>query len=73
MIAEDSAMRRFLWLWLTLLGAWWAAATLVSAALYQRVPEGLDAVFRPLLVTLLQAAVLWWVTRERSDRSDRSV
>lgn len=56
-------MRRFLWIWLTLLGAWWTAATLVSAVLYQRAERGPDAVLRPVLVTLLQAAVLWWVTR----------
>lgn len=57
-------MRRFLWIWLTLLGAWWAAATLVSAVLYQRAVRGPDAVLWPVLVTLLQAAVLWWVTRD---------
>ena len=56
-------MQRFLWLWLTLLGAWWTAATLASVLLFQRAERELDAVLRPLLVTLLQAAVLWWVTR----------
>ena len=58
-------MRRFLWIWLTLLGAWWTAAALVSVALYQRAERGPGAVLRPVLVTLLQAAVVWWVTRER--------
>jgi len=61
-------MRRFLWIWLTLLGAWWTAATLVSAVLYQRAERGPDAVLRPILVTLLQAAVLWWVTRDLTPR-----
>jgi len=58
-------MRRFLWIWLTLLGAWWTAAALVAVVLDQRAARGPDAVLRPVLVTLLQAAVVWWVTRER--------
>jgi hypothetical protein len=60
-------MKRLLWIWLTLLGAWWTAATLVSAVLFQRVGRGPEAVLRPLLVTLFQALVLWWVTRPRPD------
>jgi hypothetical protein len=29
-------MRRFLWLWLALLGSFWAARALISALLFQR-------------------------------------
>jgi len=57
-------MRRFVWIWLTLLGAFWAVKTLVSAATFGRVDPGYGDLVQLVLVPAGQAAVLWWVTRE---------
>jgi len=57
-------MRRFVWIWLTLLGAFWAVKTLVSAATFGRIDPGYGDLVQLVLVPAGQAAVLWWVTRE---------
>ena len=57
-------MRRFVWIWLTLLGAFWAARTLVAAATFGRVDQGYGDLVQLVLIPAGQAAVLWWVTRE---------
>lgn len=58
------AMRRFVWIWLTLLGAFLAARAVVSALAIQRVDllRG-AALFQLVTIPALQAAVVWWVTR----------
>jgi len=58
-------MRRFLWIWLTLLGAFLAARTLLSAAAFQRVERGTGSIFQLVLVPASQAVLVWWITRER--------
>jgi len=57
-------MRRFLWIWLTLLGAFLAARALLAVA-FQRVDRGADTVVQLVLIPTLQAVVIWWVTRNR--------
>lgn len=61
-------MRRFLWLWLTLLGAFWATRALVSAAVFQRADDDARSFLALAAIPTVQAAVLWWMTRERADR-----
>jgi hypothetical protein len=58
-------VRRFLWIWLTLLGAWWVARTLVITLLFQRIERGPGSLVALVTIPALQAAVVWWVTRER--------
>jgi hypothetical protein len=57
-------MRRFIWIWLTLLGALWTARTVIAAATFGRVEQRYDDLVQLVLVPAGQAAVLWWVTRE---------
>jgi hypothetical protein len=57
-------MRRFLWLWLTLLGAFWAARALISVLL-ERFSSDTAAFLALAAVPTLQAVVLWWATRAR--------
>jgi len=57
-------MRRFVWIWLTLLGAFWVVRTLVSAATFGRVDQGYGDLVQLVLVPAGQAVLLWWVTRE---------
>jgi hypothetical protein len=63
-------MRRFLWLWLTLLGAFWAARALVSALIFQRAGHDGGSFLALAAIPTAQAAVLWWVTRERPKKAD---
>lgn len=56
-------MRRFLWLWLTLLGAFWATRTAIAALRLERVDLGFASLLALVSVPALQAAVVWWVTR----------
>jgi hypothetical protein len=56
-------MRRLLALWLTLLGAYWAARAGVAFA-FGRAEVGHLAHLRLLLIPLLQAAVVLWATKE---------
>lgn len=57
-------MRRLLWIWLTLLGAYWAAGAAVSALLFQHVDRGPRALVPAVVIPSLQALVIWWATRE---------
>jgi|SRR6185369_10391332 len=57
-------MRRFIWIWLTLLGAWWTARALIASIAFGRVEQGYGDLVQLALVPAGQAAVLWWVTRE---------
>ncbi len=57
-------MRRFLALWLTLLGAYWAARAAVALLGFERAEVGGSAHVRLLLIPLLQTAVVLWATRE---------
>ena len=61
-------MRRFLWLWLTLLGAFWAARALISAALFQRSGHDSGSFLALAAIPTAQAAVLWWATRARGKK-----
>jgi len=61
----STGMRRFFWIWLTLLGAFWAARTLLSAAAFQRVERGPGPFFQLVVVPAAQAVLVWWITRER--------
>jgi hypothetical protein len=61
-------MTRLLTLWLTLLAAFWLTRTAVSAVLFQRVDQGAEAWAELLLVPLLQAAVVGWLTRAPAAR-----
>ncbi|HKI03077.1 MAG TPA: hypothetical protein VKK31_13965 [Thermoanaerobaculia bacterium] len=61
-------MTRLLTLWLTLLAAFWLTRTAVSAVLFQRVDQGLGAWAELLIVPLLQAAVVGWLTRSPPAR-----
>jgi len=56
-------MRRFLWIWLTLLGAYWAARAAVAALVFQRVELGVASLLPAAVVPALQAAAVWWATR----------
>jgi hypothetical protein len=59
-------MRRFLWLWLTLLGAFWAVRSLISV-LSERFTSDASAFLALAAIPTLQAVVLWWATRARSS------
>jgi hypothetical protein len=59
-------MKRILALWLTLLGAFWLTRELTSALLFQHVDQGPRALAELLLVPALQAAVIAWLTRQKS-------
>jgi len=61
-------MRRFLWLWLTLLGAFWAARVLVSLFLFETAGHDGGSFLALAAIPTAQAAVLWWVTRERGGK-----
>lgn len=63
-------MRRFLWLWLTLLGAFWAVRVLISVFLFQRAGHDSGSFLPLAAIPTAQAAVLWWVTRVRRRRGD---
>lgn len=56
-------MMRLLTLWLTLLAAFWLTRTAVSAVLFQHVDQGAGAWAELLIVPLLQAAAVGWLTR----------
>jgi hypothetical protein len=56
-------MRRFLWIWLTLLGAFPAARTAVSLAASGWVGWDAEAWLQLATVPAFQALVIWWVTR----------
>jgi len=62
-------MRRFLWLWLALLGAFWAARALVSALLFQRAGHDGRSFLALAAIPTVQAVVLWWVTRARRGKA----
>lgn len=57
-------MKRFLTLWLILLGAFWLTRAVVSALLFQRVADrGGEALFLLIAVPLLQTFLVGWLTR----------
>jgi hypothetical protein len=57
-------MKRFLTLWLILLGAFWLTRALVSALLFQSVADqGGGALFLLIAVPILQTALVGWLTR----------
>lgn len=56
-------MRRFVWIWLTLLAALWTARTLIAAVAHGHVEPRYDDLVQLVLLPAGQAAVLWWVTR----------
>ena len=57
-------MKRFLTLWLILLGAFWLTRAVVSALLFQRVADrGGEALFLLIAVPLLQTVLVGWLTR----------
>jgi hypothetical protein len=56
-------MRRFLWIWLTLLGAFPLARTAVSLAASGWVGWDAEAWLQLATVPAFQAVVIWWVTR----------
>lgn len=58
-------MRRFLWIWLTLLGAFWVARTAVSLAASGWVGWSGEAWLQLVTVPALQALVVAWITRDR--------
>jgi len=64
-------MRRFLWLWLTLLGAFWAARVLISVFLFEKAGHDRGSFLALAAIPTAQAAVLWWVTRKRSGPGDK--
>jgi len=57
-------MRRFLWIWLTLLGAFWAGYTVVALAVSGWVGWDAEATLQLLTIPVSQALVLCWVTRD---------
>ncbi len=57
-------MSRFLALWLTLLAAYWLTAAAVSALFFQQSETEPEALARVVLVPLLQAVLVAWLTRE---------
>jgi hypothetical protein len=61
------ALRHVLALWLTLLGAYWAARAAVLALVFQEGDVGPAAVLRLALIPLLQTAAVAWVTRDRPE------
>jgi hypothetical protein len=60
------ALRHFLALWLTLLGACWAARAAVLAIGFQEADVGGAAVVRLAIIPLVQAVAVAWLTRGRS-------
>ena len=57
-------MKRFLTLWLTLLGAFWLTRAVVSALFFQSVADrGGGALFLLIAVPILQTALVGWLTR----------
>ncbi len=58
-------VKRFLAIWLTLLGAFWLTREVTSALLFQRVEQGAGPLAELLIVPALQAAVICWLTRAR--------
>jgi hypothetical protein len=61
------ALRHFLALWLTLLGACWAARAAVLAIGFQEADVGGAAVVRLALIPLVQAVAVAWLTRRRPE------
>jgi len=64
-------MKRFLTLWLTLLGAGWLTRALVSAMLFERAGGGPALLTEVFAVTLVQEGLLTWATRPRDRRRTR--
>ncbi len=58
-------MRRLLYLWLALLGAYWAATAAISTIVAGRIDRGEIAVLSMVAVPIAQALSLGWFTRER--------
>ncbi len=58
-------MRRLLYLWLALLGAFWAASATLSTIVLGRVDRGEIAVFSMVAIPIVQALALGWFTRSR--------
>jgi hypothetical protein len=56
-------VRRFLALWLTLLAAFWLTSTLVSAFVFGRVDGRPESSWSLLAIPVLQAVLLFWLTR----------
>jgi hypothetical protein len=70
------AMKRFLTLWLTLLGAFWLTRAVVSALFFQQTADrGGEALFLLIAVPVLQTALVGWLTRPARPKhpEDREV
>lgn len=61
-------MKRLLILWLTLLGSFWLTRALVSALLFQHADRGAEAIVPVVVIPLLQALAVGWVTRPPGAR-----
>lgn len=61
-------MKRLLTLWLTFLAAFWLTRTAVSALLVQSVTYDFPSILQLVLVPLLQALAVAWVTRPLAGR-----
>lgn len=57
-------MRRLLYLWLALLGAYWAATAALSTIALGRVDQGEIALLSMVAIPIAQALALGWFTRE---------
>lgn len=64
-------MKRFLTLWLIVLGAFWLTRAVVSALLFQRVADqGGEALFLLIAVPLLQTVLVGWLTRPKRPKDE---
>lgn len=57
-------MRRLLYLWLALLGAYWVATTALSTFVLGRVDRGEIAILSMVAIPVAQALLLGWLTRD---------
>ncbi|HXU30665.1 MAG TPA: hypothetical protein VN851_08830 [Thermoanaerobaculia bacterium] len=68
-------MRRLLYLWLALLGAYWATTATLSAVILGRIDQGEIAILSMAAIPLAQALALGWFTRappkEREEQGGR--
>jgi hypothetical protein len=64
-------MKRLLHLWLALFGAYWLTRAGASALLWGRVEGGFPAAFELVVVPMMQALALAWLTRSRGAAPGR--
>lgn len=57
-------MRRLLYLWLALLGAYWAATAALSTFVLGRIDRGEIAILSMVAIPIAQALALGWITRD---------